>query len=544
MAVYAKILIWHQQHQTPASSPPSMRPDHPYAHARRPTSRPLWAAGLSLGPIKVDYLAGGDADGALLSRQGFLPLCEPRRDAHLTRARLHDICTARLAGLHPFAAPHAAPHADPWQSPNLDGTGAEERNALRRTSTFRNRSTVTRHRPEEGSCFPMPWCGETLASVTRTVPALFLLIPGDKTVPGSYSQPSVCFAWRRYTREASDAAPTLQIRGMCMSRTRTGIGQSILEPRGRLTASEAGRRNIPRRSVRAQVLHELQSSFALSWFLAPKLLACARMHTGRILYRCRSPAVSNWRRYRQARRRQESPELRSMKQLFTQATRTGLASVVYLQLAPRLILTAVCVLPHNGCYTRMAVCLRLNFRPACFTPGLHAVSDQHFVERYNISVSSLAYQSAAIILHSSRFGRSSLNYCLRSSSALLDSSADIATMDESGQNPPHCSTLPSSPVTISHTHILVPGAKIRISTEQQPTTFQATYEDQGVCADSRERLHRPRIMMLLLQITLEMATRPLARRNGPSTLDWSAANSSLAASSYRSLFVAALEAPT
>lgn len=45
---------------------------------------------------------------------------------------------------------------------------------------------------------------------------------------------------------------------------------------------------------RAWVEHELNTSFASLLFLRPHLLACARMHTGRIPHRCRSPAVSWW----------------------------------------------------------------------------------------------------------------------------------------------------------------------------------------------------------------------------------------------------------
>ncbi|KAK7186237.1 hypothetical protein PSPO01_07626 [Paraphaeosphaeria sporulosa] len=75
--MYASILIWHQEARTPASSHTSLRQGHPYADAQRPTFTPLWAAGLSLGPARVDPLAGEHADGAFLSRQGSVHFANP-----------------------------------------------------------------------------------------------------------------------------------------------------------------------------------------------------------------------------------------------------------------------------------------------------------------------------------------------------------------------------------------------------------------------------------------------------------------------------------
>lgn len=97
--MHVPILIWHRSVgrlplHTLAYAVATLTLLH--RHAQRPTFTPLWAAGLSLGPVKVGSLAGGNADGAPLStgelnhhfaNPGAMPIlpddeCEAARHLH------------------------------------------------------------------------------------------------------------------------------------------------------------------------------------------------------------------------------------------------------------------------------------------------------------------------------------------------------------------------------------------------------------------------------------------------------------------------------
>ncbi|KAF9729106.1 hypothetical protein PMIN01_12796 [Paraphaeosphaeria minitans] len=98
-----------------------------YADAQRPTFTPLWAAGLSRSPVRVDHLARERADGAFLSRQGcvhfanpgampFLPEHERRERGCTTYAPqgwLAQLCLRRPFCLSTRASAPALPEAAP-----------------------------------------------------------------------------------------------------------------------------------------------------------------------------------------------------------------------------------------------------------------------------------------------------------------------------------------------------------------------------------------------------------------------------------------------